>query len=209
MPTNKLLTYALFAVLFTLLAVAGYKACQMQKEAQMQAEELAELDQALRDMGYPLEDTTAGSAYTGGDVDYNAPATAGNDKSADNPYDQPAAGAASAYDQPAAAAPPQTTAPKTATSNAGRVVDYSSESEPSDGRYRVVAGSFRVKDNARRQMEKIIRMGYQSAEVGLYNRGAYAVVIVKRTNDLNEANRILDALEDKGIDAAVIDRTRK
>lgn len=207
MPTNKLLTYALFAVLFTLLAVAGYKACQMQKEAQIQAEELAELDQALRDMGYPLEDTTAGSAYAGGDVDYNAPATSGSDKTAENPYDQPAAGPATSYDQPAAAAPAQTAVPK--TSNAGRVVDYSTETEPNDGRYRVVAGSFRVKDNARRQMEKIIRMGYQSAEVGLYNRGAYAVVIVKRTNDLNEANRIVDALEDKGIDAAVIDRTRK
>ncbi len=207
MPTNKLLSYGLFAVLFTLLAVAGYKACQMQKEARIQAEELAELDQALRDMGYPLEDTTGGSAYTGGDVDYNASATAGNNQPADNPYDRPAAGAGSTYDQPAATAPPQTAAPK--SSNAGRVVDYSSEPEPNDGRYRVVAGSFRVKDNARRQMEKVIRMGYQTAEVGLYNRGAYAVVIVKRTNDLNEANRILDALEDKGIDAAVIDRTRK
>jgi hypothetical protein len=45
--------------------------------------------------------------------------------------------------------------------------------------------------------------------VGLYNRGKYAVVIVKRTNSLNEANQILDKLEDKGIDAAVIDRRRK
>jgi hypothetical protein len=29
------------------------------------------------------------------------------------------------------------------------------------------------------------------------------------TNSLNEANQILDKLEDKGIDAAVIDRRRK
>jgi hypothetical protein len=33
--------------------------------------------------------------------------------------------------------------------------------------------------------------------------------VVKRTDNLNEANRIVDALERRGIDAAVIDRIRK
>jgi cell division protein FtsN len=220
MPTNKLLTYIMFAVLFGLLAVAGYKACEMKQQETLQAQEQAELDQALRDLGYPMEDTTKTTVYTGGDVDYNTPA-AGAASAAKNPYDQPATASGSQqaayippneYDQPAA---PANTAPKTTTTNtvtkstAGRIVDYDNEVESADGRYRVVAGSFTIKDNARRQMETLIRMGYSDSEVGLYNRGKYAVVIVKRTNSLNEANQILDKLEDKGIDAAVIDRRRK
>jgi cell division protein FtsN len=211
MPTNKLLTYILYAVLFSLVAVAGFKACEMKKEQQLTALEQAKFDQQLRDMGYPEEDIQGGSSYTGGDVTddapaadpkaaaaYNQPAATAPAK-AQNPYDQPAATApAAAYDQPAATA-----------SGGGRVMDYTNTAEPTDGRYRVVAGSFKIKDNARKQMERIIKMGYADAEVGVYNRGAFAVVVVKRTNSLSEANRIVDDLERRGIDASVIDRERK
>jgi cell division protein FtsN len=209
MPTNKLLTYILYAVLFSLVAVAGFKACEMKKEQQLTALEQAKFDQQLRDMDYPEEDIQGGSSYAGGDINYDAPAA---DPKAPAAYDQPAAPAPakaqSTYDQPAASAS-AAAYDQPAASGGGRVMDYTNTAEPTDGRYRVVAGSFKIKDNARKQMERIIKIGYADAEVGVYNRGAFAVVVVKRTNSLSEANRIVDDLERRGIDASVIDRERK
>ncbi len=81
------------------------------------------------------------------------------------------------------------------------------DTDNSDGRYRVIAGSFRIVDGARREMERIIKMGYHDAEIGYTNRHTYAVVVVKRTNSLSEAKRILAELERKGVDARVMERS--
>ena len=51
MKTNSLLTYLLYALLFALIAVLGYKACQMKKEKADKLREEAELQKTLREIG--------------------------------------------------------------------------------------------------------------------------------------------------------------
>lgn len=215
MNTNKLLTYLLYALLAGLIIVAGYKACQMKREQTQVANEKAEFQKEMRDFGYLQEDTT-GSQFSSEDNDYtDATPSTPNGSTPKSGSDKPVNNDGIEYDNPK----PVTTPPKTNTPQTGNTTpstaDPNSSSTPpkatssNDARYRVVAGSFTVMDGARREMERLIKMGYHDAEIGRFNRGKYAVVIVKRTNSLTEANRIVDQLERKGIDASVVDRERK
>ena len=212
MNTNRLLNYLLVALVTGLVIVLGYKACQIKKDKAQMAQEQAELQKERRELGY-LEEDTSGSQFSSEESGYSDPAPS-------SPSTQPKAGTTPKvtndgieYDNPK----PVSTTPKSSTPKTGGSSTAPSTSlttaKPvptySDGRYRVIAGSFTVMDGARRQMESLIKMGYHDAEIGRYNHGKYAVVIVKRTNNLNEANRILDQLERKGIDASVVDRERK
>lgn len=212
MNTNALLTYLLYALLAGLIIVAGYKTCQMRQDKANMAREQEELQQNLRDLGY-LEEDTAGTRFNDQpEPATSSPAPSGSAKSA------PAVSADGIEDDYASPAPVNTQPKSTKPAPAPKPAPAAAKPEPlveesprtaGDGRYRVVAGSFTVLDGARREMERLIKMGYHDAEVGRYNRGKYAVVIVKRTNDLNEANRIAEQLQRKGIDASVIDRERK
>ena len=219
MKTNTLLTYILYLVLAGLIGMLVYKSCQLKRNQADLAKQNDEFQKNLRDYGYLSEDSTE-SQFVG---EENTTSTKGADSatSAVAPATQPGAslsnnGIEDEDPVPVSvpkektskqiAAPPKSAAPKTTDSDRVRNLD---EDDASDGRYRVVAGSFTVLDGARREMERLIKMGFHDAEVGRYNRGKYAVVIVKRTNNLNEANRIADQLQRKGIDASVIDRQRK
>lgn len=220
MNTNKLLTYLLYALLAGLIAVAGYKTWQTKQRSTQLAKEEAEFQQSLRDLGYVESDTT-GSQYEGEGNSNGSTSVVITDGIED--------------EIPVTTTPapqPKTSMPKTSTPQAGTsktgtpkvstpgtpapAPKNTAPAEPrnldtdnSDGRYRVVAGSFTKMEGARREMERIIKMGYHDAEVGHFNRSKYAVVIVKRTNNLKEATQIVDALARKGIDAAVIDRERR
>jgi cell division protein FtsN len=203
-----------------LIAVAGYKTWQTKQRSTQLAKEEAEFQQSLRDLGYVETDTT-GSQYEGegnpngsssvvitDGIEDEIPVTttpAPQPKTSTPKTSTPQAGTSKAgtpkVSTPATPAP----APKSTAPAEPRNLD----TDNSDGRYRVVAGSFTKMEGARREMERIIKMGYHDAEVGHFNRSKYAVVIVKRTNNLKEATQIVDALARKGIDAAVIDRERR
>lgn len=214
MKTNTLLTYLLYALLAGLIGVAGYKACQMQKEKANLAKESEDeaFKKQMRDMGYLEEDTTgsqyAGDENTGAAQPGDAAATSASGSTV-NPQgiedEAPVSTPATTAKEPA-----RTTAPST-TSAKG--VDTEPETRASEAgskpRYYVSAGSFTQLAAARRQMENVIKMGYENAEIGYTNRGKYAVVVVMRTNSLSEANKVLDRLESKGVDANVVDRNRK
>lgn len=228
MNTNKLLTYLLYALLAGLIAVAGYKTWQTKQRSTQLAKEEAEFQQSLRDLGYVETDTT-GSQYEGegnpngsssvvitDGIEDEIPVTTtpAPQPKTSTPKTTPQAGTSKITPQagtsktgtpkvstPATPAP----APKNTAPDEPRNLD----TDNSDGRYRVVAGSFTKLEGARREMERIIKMGYHDAEVGHFNRSKYAVVVVKRTNSLSEATKIVDALARKGIDAAVIDRERR
>ncbi|MCB9332936.1 MAG: SPOR domain-containing protein [Lewinellaceae bacterium] len=212
MNTNKLLNYVLIAILAGLVVVLVYKACEKKQEEERFAQENAEFQQTLRDFGY-IESDTAGSSFSGDDNAYTDPApnqqptvtkdgieyetpqpktTTTNQPKTTQPASQPAK---TPITQPV----PKTEAP----------TKVSTSSTSSDGRYRVVAGTFTILDGARREMERLIKMGYHDAEVGKYNRGKYAVVIIKRTDSLSAARRLVDELKRKGVDARVVDRDRK
>lgn len=72
------------------------------------------------------------------------------------------------------------------------------------GRYMVLAGSFRQESNANSHAAKLRRMGYDGAEVSIFNRGAYASVLVDRFSDKSDARSLARELENKGIEALVI-----
>ena len=66
MKNNSLLTYVLYGLLGLILIIAGYYACQKQKDGKLKKEQdEAELQQTLRDMGYAQADSnaTSGSSF--------------------------------------------------------------------------------------------------------------------------------------------------
>ncbi|MBK9335810.1 MAG: SPOR domain-containing protein [Lewinellaceae bacterium] len=211
MNTNKLLTYLLYALLGGLILVAGYKVWENKQRSTRLAKEDAEFRQSMRDLGYVEPDTT-GSQYDGDEpAGATTPPAPGSSSvvTADGIEEETPTAATPTPQQPAAKPAPKTTTPTPAAPAPRTEEPRNLDTDNSDGRYRVIAGSFTKLAGARREMERIIKMGYQDAEVGLYNRGKFAVVIVKRTNNLNEAIRIQEALERKGVDASVVDRERR
>ncbi len=76
---------------------------------------------------------------------------------------------------------------------------------PGAGRWAVRAGTFEYMEGARRRLEEVIKAGYPNAEISKTKEGKAAVVVF-RSNNKDAAIRIVDQLEEKGIDAAVFDR---
>ena len=73
------------------------------------------------------------------------------------------------------------------------------------GEYLVLAGAFRIKQNAENQARTIRKLSCCSdAEVSMFNRGAYATVLVDRFGSRNEADKLVDLLKsDHNIEAYV------
>jgi cell division septation protein DedD len=83
--------------------------------------------------------------------------------------------------------------------------DFDNTSTPSSyGNYMVIAGTFSIKQNAENQARKLRQMGYSSASTYIFDRGAYAVVIVDRFDNLSDANRLKkELMNDHNIEAIV------
>ncbi len=93
---------------------------------------------------------------------------------------------------------------------AGKSSDGSSDTPSSyensgstNGKYLVVAGTFKQEANAQIQLKKFKKLGYADAAIGKFNKSAYASLIVNRFDNSAEANRLVKALKSKGIDAYV------
>lgn len=214
MKTNTLLTYLLYALLIGLVLAAGYQACRMQQQKKQAAEQEAELQKTLRNLGYADTTASTGSSFVEGTDTATSsvtltPSTAPS-RASDSGIEDEAP--ASSKQTPTTTTPPTkstTTAktPKTSTKGVTPSRDLNADSK--GGRYQVRVGTFSVMDNARDQLEKVIKMGYQQAEIGKINNGKYATVVVMRTNSLSAATAVADKLEDKGVDALVYDTVRK
>ena len=72
-----------------------------------------------------------------------------------------------------------------------------------DGKFLVVAGTFKQEINAEIQLKKFKKMGYNDAEIGKFNKSAYASLIVDRFTTSASANSLVKKLKSKGIDAYV------
>ncbi|MDO8367731.1 MAG: SPOR domain-containing protein [Saprospiraceae bacterium] len=204
MKSNSLLTYVLYGLLSLFILAAGYYACQKQKDKKEQAaREAAELEETLRDMGYASEDTidATGSTYVNND---SATTTT-----------KPKVSKTGIEKEPAATTKKTQTTSPTATKPSPTVVtpsasatkkSASSVKGPGTGRWAVRAGTFDYMEGARRRLEEVIKAGYLNAEISKTKEGK-AAVIVFRSNDKEAAYRVVDKLEEKGIDAAVFDRS--
>lgn len=71
------------------------------------------------------------------------------------------------------------------------------------GDYLVLAGSFSIRENADTEVERLHKLGFSNAEVSPFNKGKYAVVLVDRFTDLNDAQALVKELKGKGVDSYV------
>lgn len=96
-----------------------------------------------------------------------------------------------------------TSSGSTATTPAPAPAVNNSSSTSNSGRYMVLAGSYRQRVNADNQVARLRKMGYNNAEVSLFDRGSYAVVLVDRFSTYGDAKRLVTELAGKGVDAIV------
>ena len=222
MRTNTLLTYLLYALLIGLISAAGYLSYKTKQEKAQKAQDTKDVNETLRTLGYSPEDSTAatGSSYSTGSDTIGGTAsipktTVSRDGIEEDATSKPvSAPPITTQTKPTATTRPAATKPATPKTSAKGISGSATPSknlntDSRGGRYQVRAGSFSVMDNARDLLEKVIKMGYQQAEIGKVNGGKYATVVVMRTNDKSAATKVMDKLEDKGVDAFVYDTKRK
>ena len=229
MRSNNTFTYLLSGLLGVLILAAGYLALERRKEDARKAEELRrdqeQLERTLSSMSDVNSDTTSGSAYVSESGKANKNGIEGDDTptkpaaktttTAKTPATVPAATTAKT---PAATAPKTlapatktaTTTPKsTLTAKGGTTLLAAQNSAPvKSGRYLVVTGAFSLVENARGEMEKLVKMGYRDAEVIKYKTNLWRVVAA-RSNKTSEAGEYERDLERQGIDAMFVDSYKK
>ena len=73
------------------------------------------------------------------------------------------------------------------------------------GAYMVLAGSFSIAENAEKEARRINSFDCCSnAQVTKFNRGAFAVVLVDRFDNVASARNLVEELEDEGVQARVL-----
>lgn len=220
MRSNGLLTFLFYALLGLLVIAGGYQACKMRKEKADLAKQDAEMKKYWTDMGSPAADTSAasGSSYSGSDVP-SATVTVTNADGIEDEGSRPTTTSTTTTAPPAqkpvapkTVAPAPTTSTKTTSvSTTPKLVSPQTTTKGNGtaglgtGRYSVRVGSFSSIDNARTQLEKVIKLGYPNASIGKTNGGKFSTVVVYRSNDRAAAVRVMDKLESQGVDALVHD----
>lgn len=144
-----------------------------------------EVDTAEGDVD--LDDEQVDS-YT--DTDENVPGAVGTNATADEMDDKTTGLAENNTSTSSKGSTATTTAPAASSTN-------------NSGRYMVLAGSYRQRVNADNQVARLRKMGYNNAEVSLFDRGSYAVVLVDRFSTYGDAKRLVNELAAKGVDAIV------
>ena len=99
---------------------------------------------------------------------------------------------------------------KTSYTEPEEVVTY--EEEPvrratAQGKYLIVAGNFLVENNASQMVDKLVNLGYNSAEVAVFDYSQYYTVVASRTDDYALASSLSQEIKNKGVDCYV--HTRK
>ncbi|MTB53586.1 SPOR domain-containing protein [Lewinella sp. W8] len=75
-----------------------------------------------------------------------------------------------------------------------------------DGRYLVIAGSFRQLANAEARVSALRRSGFAETTLEKFNRGTYAVALAGRSDRYSEAARIAERVRAAGFEAKVMKR---
>lgn len=215
MDTNKMLTYLLYALLAGFIVIAGYKTWEIKQKKENMAKANEEFQQSIRDLNFVENDTTESRFDGDENSDRTSLPSSSSTVIADDGIEDEVPVTTPKKTTPASA--PKTTgksapskpAPQPAAAEpAPQQQPQSMDTDNSVGRYRVVAGSFTKLDGARREMERIIKMGYHDAEIGYFNRGKFATVVVVRTDNLGEAKGTVEALRKKGVDVRVVERKK-
>lgn len=199
---NKGITLALYGALFIILFSSVYLYCQKRKEQIEMEQDKLEVDNEINktyrtDIGAGAS-TEGGSSFSENSADAEKPEVAAKEtRPATQPADKPAPVAKPA--PPASTAPVKTDAPKTNTPKPATVP----KPAPAAAKKWVVrAGTFLYVEGARERLEEVINAGFPDAEIIKTKDGKFTV-LVSRTSDKAAAQRTVEKLEDKGVEAAV------
>ena len=72
-----------------------------------------------------------------------------------------------------------------------------------EGRYFVIAGTFRQVINARTRVRDLRQAGFGDTEMSMFDRGTYAVALVSRSEDYSEASALAERVRTAGYEAKV------
>ncbi|MBC6993768.1 SPOR domain-containing protein [Neolewinella lacunae] len=78
--------------------------------------------------------------------------------------------------------------------------------ETSEGRYLVIAGSFRQMVNADERVRALRKAGFAETRLEKFNRSTYAVALAGQSDSYSEANRLAQSVRAKGFEAEVMRR---
>lgn len=206
--TSSLLTWLFYALIALLILLIGYKAFQERKANQAAMAKTADMNEALRDdVGY-VDADSEGSEFDAktGDEAYPDDATEKptiNDGTAITDGPEMKDTGIEAAD--ATANEPTSTSVQDEEGKSLDVdeMDYDEPTEESasdgtEGAYMVITGTFRQMIHAEEELKKLVKKGYGDAEIGKFNRGAFACTIAYRTNDLGEARAVASRLRRAG-----------
>ncbi len=75
--------------------------------------------------------------------------------------------------------------------------DYTEPRGSRGGDYLVLAGTFRIRSGAESQVSRLRSKGYSNAELELFDKGTYAVVVVDRFDSYASADALVQELRKK------------
>ena len=90
------------------------------------------------------------------------------------------------------------------TRAAGNAVRIPSTFDRRPGDYLVLGGTFAYRANAEARAKNLRLAGYDNATMTIFNNGKYAVVLVDRFADYNEAQTLKRKMEREGLETAVL-----
>ncbi len=73
----------------------------------------------------------------------------------------------------------------------------------SSGDYLVLGGTFVKMHHAKQRLKALQKKGYAQAQIVLFDRGKYAVVLVDRFDDIDLARDLVEEMKAKGLEAAL------
>ncbi len=225
MKSNNIFNYVIYALLGVLFLSVAYYALEKRKDQALKEEEMRrdreQLEKSLADMNTVGDSAgTDQSTYVGETPKTTTKTTANKDGIEDESSTTKTTPATAAKTTPApTTTKPATTAPapktpvadpKTLVAKAGTTSAATSKQSvaPSNnGRYHVVVGAFGQIVNAREEMEKFVKMGYQDAEVVKHKE--LWRVIAKRCTSRKDAEKYENDIERRGVDAMIVDSYKK
>lgn len=188
----KILAYAVILFLTYLVITAGLKSCSNKKDVDsVEMNSSAELDEYSdddyfedgEDKSSSETDDFFGSAEAQEDINYDEIDKAIDEKKTPKPK----------ADVDYTETTTRTTPPVRS--------NYTSGSTSGD--YLVIAGSYIINTNAENMILKLKKMGYDKAEIIIFDQSQYHTVVASRSNNYDQALSVSGALKSKGIDSYV------
>lgn len=81
---------------------------------------------------------------------------------------------------------------------------FDSDLAASGGKYMVMAGQFRQMKWAEEQQRLMVKKGYTKSKIEIFDKGAWANVLVDRFDNSADAEALVAELTDKGVEATII-----